>query len=121
MDENFSARRIKEICEQRGISIDALARITGVTKSTLSNLVRSNNSPNVNTIARVCEGLGITVSQFFKEDMSFEGETMDELSDHQKHILEITRKIPDRELKPLLEYLEYLAEIRNKGQKDNEE
>lgn len=58
--------RILELCDQRNISINKLSTISGVTQSTVNNIVSGrNHSTTVSTIQKLCDGLGITVEEFF--------------------------------------------------------
>ena len=58
--------RILELCAQYNISINKLSSMSGVTQSTLNNIVSGrNNSTTVSTIKKLCDGLGITIQDFF--------------------------------------------------------
>ena len=58
--------RILSLCEERNITINRLATISGVTQSTLNNIVSGrNNSATVSTIKKLCDGLDITLREFF--------------------------------------------------------
>jgi len=60
------ARRIIELCEQRNIAINALANISGVSPSTIySMLNEKSQNPGVVSIKKICDGLGITLGEFF--------------------------------------------------------
>lgn len=60
------AARILELCEKRGIAINALANISGVSPSTIySMLNQKSKNPGVVSIKKICDGLKITVRQFF--------------------------------------------------------
>ena len=57
---------ILELCRQRHITINRLATLSGVTQSTLNNIVSGrNNSATVATIKKLCDGLDITLRDFF--------------------------------------------------------
>ena len=57
--------RIVELCRQRDISINKLCSISGVTQSTVNNIVSGrNNSATISTIKKLCDGWDITI-QFF--------------------------------------------------------
>ena len=61
-------RRILELCEERKISLNKLADMSGVTQSTLNNIVSGRNkSSTVSTVKKLCDGLDITVDEFFCE------------------------------------------------------
>ena len=58
------------MCDERNITVNKLATISGVTQSTLSNIIGGrNNSTTVSTIQKLCDGLGITIEDFFRSDM----------------------------------------------------
>ena len=58
--------RILELCEQNDISVNKLGAISGVTQSTLNNIVNGRNrSTTVSTVKKLCDGLDITVEEFF--------------------------------------------------------
>ena len=58
--------RIAELCEEQHITINKLANISGITQSTLNNIMSGrNNSTTISTIQKICDGLEITVTDFF--------------------------------------------------------
>ncbi len=58
--------RILELCRQRHITVNRLATLSGVTQSTLNNIVSGRkNSATVATIKKLCDGLDITLRDFF--------------------------------------------------------
>ena len=58
--------RIEELCEEKHITINKLANISGITQSTLNNIMSGrNNSTTISTIQKICDGLEITVTDFF--------------------------------------------------------
>ena len=67
------ARRIQALCADRGIAINALANLCGVAPATIYSIlnVKSQN-PGVVTIPKICDGLEISVRNFF-DDPVFEG------------------------------------------------
>ncbi len=63
-------KRIQELCNQRNITINKLAIISGVTQSTINNIVGGrNNSTTVSTIKKLCDGLEITIIDFFNSEL----------------------------------------------------
>jgi len=63
-------KRIMELCSERGITLNKLAIISGVTQSTLNNIVSGrNNSAIVSTVKKLCDGLEITVIDFFRSEL----------------------------------------------------
>ena len=57
--------RISDICNEKGITMNKLATICGITQSTLANLrVRPKSNISTITILRICRGLNITIEEF---------------------------------------------------------
>ena len=63
-------QRIIQLCQERNISINKLSGISGVTQSTVNNIVSGrNNSATISTIKKLCDGLGITIDEFFHSEL----------------------------------------------------
>ena len=62
--------RILELCRQNDITLNKLATICGITQSTLNNIVSGrNNSTTISTIKKICDGLEISINEFFNSDL----------------------------------------------------
>lgn len=62
--------RILELCKENHITVNKLATMSGITQSTLNNIVSGrNNSTTVATVKKVCDGLSINVEDFFSADV----------------------------------------------------
>ena len=62
--------RILELCSERNLTVNKLSTISGVTQSTINNIVGGrNNSTTVATVKKLCDGLGITITDFFTSDL----------------------------------------------------
>ncbi len=60
------ATRIIELCHEKNIAINALANNAGVAPSTIySMLNEKSQNPGVVSIKKICDGMGITVRDFF--------------------------------------------------------
>ena len=56
--------RLKKLCEQKGISINKLATLSGMTQSTLNNIMKGNTkNPKLKTLHKLAMGLDMTVSE----------------------------------------------------------
>ena len=65
-----SRKRIVELCRQRNITLNKLAMISGITQSTLNNIISGrNNSMTVSTVKKICDGLEIPIIEFFNCDL----------------------------------------------------
>ena len=59
-------KRILELCEMNNITINKLSLMCGITQSTLNNIISGRNkSTTVSTIKKICDGLNITILEFF--------------------------------------------------------
>lgn len=58
--------RFKQICNDRNIASNELANLAGVTPSTVYSLFNeSRNNVSIKTIKILCDGLNITLGEFF--------------------------------------------------------
>ena len=63
-------KRILELCEQRKIAVNTLANISGVSPSTIySMLNEKSKNPGVVSIQKICDGLDISIREFFNSDI----------------------------------------------------
>lgn len=62
--------RILELCQENNITVNRLANLSGITQSTLNNIVsRRNKSATLSTIKKLCDGLDISIQDFFQNDL----------------------------------------------------
>ena len=63
-------RRILALCEERSITINRLSILSGVTQSTLNNIMSGrNHTTTVATVKKLCDGLGISIEDFFHSEL----------------------------------------------------
>ena len=68
--KNAVANRIIQLCNQKNIAINALANLSGVSPSTLySVLNEKSQNPGIVTIKKLCDGLDISLREFFDSDI----------------------------------------------------
>ena len=54
--------RILQLCKEENLSVNKLSSMSGVTQSTVNNIVSGrNHSTTISTIKKLCDGLGITI------------------------------------------------------------
>lgn len=59
------ALRIKELCKREGITVNRLATLSGVTQSTIENIIRGvSKNPKVHTLHKIAVTFNMTLSQF---------------------------------------------------------
>lgn len=62
--------RIIELCKEYGITVNMLATRSGITQSTLNNIVSGrNHSTTVSTVQKICDGLDIGIADFFSSPL----------------------------------------------------
>jgi transcriptional regulator with XRE-family HTH domain len=62
--------RILDLCKSENITLNKLATNAGITQSTLSNIVSGrNNGTTISTIQKICDGLDISIQDFFDSDL----------------------------------------------------
>ena len=64
------AKRILQLCEQRNMAVNALAGVSGISPSTVySMLNEKSKNPGVVSIKKLCDGLEISIREFFDSDL----------------------------------------------------
>ena len=60
------AQRFKNLCKERNMKINELANVSGVTPSTAYSMMdKSRRDISIRTIKKFCDGLEITLGEFF--------------------------------------------------------
>ncbi len=61
--------RIIQLCEERKITINKLATISALPPSSVKSILYGNSqNPKIKTIKLICDGLNITLGEFFNTD-----------------------------------------------------
>ena len=64
------AMRILDLCAQRDMAVNGLANLSGVSPSTIySMLNEKSQNPGVVSLKKICDGLGISLREFFDSDL----------------------------------------------------
>lgn len=67
---NAVRQRIIDLCRSRNITLNKLSTICGLTQSSLNNIINTgSNNPTIATVAKICDGLNISVREFFNDDI----------------------------------------------------
>ncbi len=60
------SKRILELCGERGITVNKLCTLSAVTQSTVNDIVNGKaKNIGIVTIKKLCDGLQITIIEFF--------------------------------------------------------
>lgn len=61
--------RINELCSEKGITINGLANLAAIPPSTIKNIIYGvSKNPGIVTIKMICDGLDISLEEFFSSD-----------------------------------------------------
>lgn len=63
-------KRIEGLCQERNMTINALCNISGVTQSTVNDIMNGKTyNTGIATIKKLCDGMGISIRDFFDCDL----------------------------------------------------
>lgn len=108
MQENEIIKRIKSLCEARSWTFYRLAKESGITYSTLCTMLHKTTSPSIPTLIKLCNGFGITLSEFFN--------TQNEnalLTDAEKNHIKQWRTLSKENQEITEKYISYLLSEQN--------
>jgi transcriptional regulator with XRE-family HTH domain len=64
------SKKLLKLCKERNISVNKLATTCCLTQSTVQNIIECNsNNPKLLTIIRICDGLNISLKEFFDDEL----------------------------------------------------
>ena len=64
------ANRIMKLCDDRRLTLNALANASAVPPSTLKSIINGDSkNPGIVTIKLLCDGLGVSLYDFFDDEM----------------------------------------------------
>ena len=60
------ANRIRQLCKERGLTPNGLSNLSAVPQATVKSILNGESqNPGVVTIKKLCDGLDITLGEFF--------------------------------------------------------
>lgn len=63
--------RVKEICKEKGMTLNALAEKIGISQPSISGIATGKQKPSLDTIERIADALDIPVSLLFERKGDF--------------------------------------------------
>lgn len=64
------AQRIVNLCKEKNIAINALGNISGINPSTIYSMLNNKSkNPGVVSLQKICDGLEISIREFFNDDL----------------------------------------------------
>ena len=97
------SERLKKVRKSKNISVYKLAQLSGVSETHIRDLERGTRNPSFDTLSRLAEPLGISLSELFNEsdDTAF-------LTKTEKELLECYRMLSKERADSLLIFLKTL-------------
>ena len=90
-------KKINKIRIERGWSVYRLSVESGISQSTLTNMFNRETLPSITTLECLCNAFGITMSEFFAEEV--ENPTAEQ---EEKELLRLFSKMTSEEKQSLL-------------------
>lgn len=110
MQDSEIIERIKYLCDARSWTVYRLAKESGIAYSTLCTMLHKTNAPSIPTLQKICQGFGISLSQFFdsENDMAM-------LTDRQREHLQLWNALSETNQQAVNQYLGYLISQQESG------
>lgn len=68
--QEATKKRILALCDEKNITINKLATLSGVRQSTVNNLIDgTSKTPTLLTVLRLCLGLDMQLKEFFDDEV----------------------------------------------------
>lgn len=107
MIENEILQRISQLCERKHWSLYRLAKEAGIPYSNLNNIFNRGTCPTIPTLEKICQGLGISLSEFFEYNTI--PHTDDTLSEIEENLIYSFRSLSKKDKELLQTYLNGLC------------
>lgn len=65
---SFISRKISLLCTRQNLTLRELAIQSNLSVSTLNKIIHDEQIPRLTTLKKICDGFGITLSEFFQPD-----------------------------------------------------
>ena len=107
MNENEVLERIQYFLKLKHWSIYKLAKESKLPYSSLNNIFVRKTSPTIPTLEKICDGFGISVSEFF----SYQTNPLksDNLTEKEQDIINSYRSLSEKDKELLAAYLDGLC------------
>lgn len=107
------SEKLKLLREERKMSLSEFANLLGTSKQVISRYERGENTPKITTVAHYAEVLNVSLSYLMNDnETDRNGTTLahkikapDEITEGEKLLLDLFRKLPDEAQKMYLEVL----------------
>lgn len=94
-------KKINKLRLEKGWSVYRLSVESGLPQSTITNMFNRETLPSIATLESICAALGITVSEFFREDGAESGNT--------EEFLRLYNSLPEKTQTAILNFMRELS------------
>ena len=105
MLKNVTLMKIESFMEQKEWTVYRLAKESDIPYSSLNNLFQRNTEPTLPTLRKICDGLGISMSDFFSDECT---PPNTEYSIDEKKLISLYRTLKLGDQKLLMTYAQAL-------------
>lgn len=109
MDTNYTLKRIRDILDERNLSLYKLAKKSNIPYSSLNSLFQKNNQPTISTLEKICLGLGISMSDFFSDKPVSQDWILDASEDDIQMLISI-HKMPKEHQVIIYKFVEMMSQ-----------
>lgn len=99
--------RLQMLMDERGLNMYSLAKRSGLSWNTIKNIFSRSTNPTVTTLSMLCEGLSITLAQFFED-----GSENVHLTAEQQHLVNRWDQLSDREKETISNMIDVILDQR---------
>ena len=104
--KDYIVDKIEMLCKKRKISRYRLARRSGLALSSVSTLLNRKSVPTIYTLDKICQGLGVTLAQFFTAE-----NTRPDLTKEQEEFLAILDEFTDEEKARVAAFMQGMRKV----------
>ena len=103
MEKYYVLDRIEQLLKEKHMSHYELAKRSGLHQSSISVIFRRRSIPSVFTLDKICEGMGMTLAEFFSE-----GEGRANLTESQRNLLETIESFSEEDQKRVMRMFQFI-------------
>ena len=96
--------RLQQLMDERGWTIYKVAKAADIPWSTVRNMFKRNTEPSIATLECICNGMGMTLPQFFDVDNQMG------LTQEQRQLIQQWSRLNDRDKRLVGELVEALID-----------
>lgn len=108
MTKEQIVEKIQKLREEKGYSMNKLAKLAGISQTGYNHIELRKTDMNVQTLQKICDALGISMSDFFNE-------SVEHIPDKQKQYIisylapndrTITRRVFEDDIETIIKYIQ---------------